>query len=84
MPIVGLMVFGIVPDLLDIAQSSQEKAVVFADDMNNAIDCATRGIPIEVCSPQLMSHNFDTEINQTIEINREILEMMEENAIFQS
>jgi len=78
MPVVGLMILGFVPDLIKVAESSSEKAIDFADDMNSAIDCATRGIPIEICSPDLMSHNFDQEINQTVQINSEILEMIEE------
>jgi len=77
-PVVILMILSFTPRLLNIAESSQEKAVNFADDMNAAIDCATRGIPLEVCSPDLMEHNFDTEINKTIELNSEILEMLAE------
>ena len=77
-PVVILMILSFTPRLLDIAESSQDKAVDFADDMNAAIDCATRGIPIEICSPDLMSYNFDSEIEKTTKISSEILEMMKE------
>ena len=71
------MLLGFVPQLLTVAQSSQEKALMFTDDMNNAIDCATRGIDLQICSPNLYNHDFSPEINQTIEINQEIREMID-------
>jgi len=78
-PVVALMVLGFANNLVEIAGDTQQKVTVFADDMNNAVDCATRGIPIEVCSPRLMEQDFSGEINNTIEINEEILEMLEES-----
>jgi len=72
LPVVGIMILGFLPQLLTIAESSQEKTIVFADDMNNAIDCATRGIALEICSPNLMAHDFNPEIEQTLELGAEI------------
>jgi hypothetical protein len=41
-----------------IAESAANKALVFSEDMNNAVDCAVRAIPIEQCSPNLIGYNF--------------------------
>jgi len=78
-PVVGLLLLGFANDLFQIAEDTQDKVTVFADDMNNAVDCATRGIPIEVCSPRLMEQDFTGDINRTIELNQEIIEMLEES-----
>jgi len=78
LPFVGLLLFPFVTELLTVAHSSQEKAVNFADDMNAAIDCATRGIPIAECSPDLMSYDFTPEMDETIEISNDILAFLEE------
>lgn len=71
-PFLGLMILAFVPQLVAIAESSQEKAVLFADDMNAAIDCATRGVALEVCSPNLMEHDFTPEIDAVLEIVEEV------------
>jgi hypothetical protein len=75
-PLITIMLLGFVPQLLTVAESSQDKALVFTDDMNKAIDCATRGIDLRICSPNLYNHDFSKEINETIEINKEIREMI--------
>jgi len=77
-PIVGLMILGFIPQLLTIAESSQEKAIVFADDMNAAIDCATRGVALEECSPNLMNHDFSPEMTETVELAEQIAKLASE------
>jgi hypothetical protein len=41
-----------------IAESAANKSLVFAEDINNAVDCAVRAVPIEECSPRLMDETF--------------------------
>ena len=60
-PIIMTLVLGAVTQLEQIAQSSADKAVAFSDDMNSAMDCATKGIPIKECSPELLNHDFEQE-----------------------
>ena len=79
MPIIAITILGFVPHLVEIAEASQEKAVNFADDMNNAIDCAALALPLEQCSPGLFKHNFTQEIDETLYINEKILESLEKN-----
>jgi hypothetical protein len=76
-PVVAIMILGFVPQLLSVAESSQAKAISFADDMNNAIDCATRGVALEVCSPNLMDHDFSPELNQTLSISQDMLKQLQ-------
>ena len=76
LPVIGLALLGFVPELVAIASSSQDKAIDFADDMNAAIDCATRGIPLEICSPGLMSHDFQPEFESVSDINRRLLDYL--------
>ncbi len=77
-PVIGIMILSFVPELLTIAESSQLKAVNLADDMNNAIDCATRGVALEECSPNLMSYNFTPELDRTVGLNKEVLELLDQ------
>lgn len=76
-PVIGLLLIGFVPELVAVAQSAEEKAVLFADDMNSAIDCATRGVELSVCSPGLYDHDFSPELNRTVELNQEMIEYIE-------
>ena len=65
-PAVGLLLIGVALELEQIAQSSAGKAVSFAEDMDKAMDCATAGIPVRVCSPELFKDRFKEDINSTI------------------
>jgi hypothetical protein len=72
-PAFAILFLGFAMQMVDIAESSSQKTIDFADDMNNAIDCATKGIDLSVCSPDLMNHDFSPEINKTINANKEII-----------
>ena len=61
-PAVILVVLGALTQFEDIALDTSDKALAFSDDMNGAMDCATRGIPIRECSPDLMGgYDFTQE-----------------------
>lgn len=61
----AILLTSLFANLYSIAKETSEKTVVFADDMKNAIDCATRGISIYYCSPDLDSEQFLDELNKT-------------------
>jgi hypothetical protein len=77
-PIIATIILGFVAQLEPIAQESSDKAVEYAQDMNNAMECAAKGIPISKCSPNLMDTSFKEELdntqkiltNMTLELNR--------------
>ena len=70
-PAVLAIVLGLAIQLEEVARSSSEKALDFADDMNSAMDCARLGRPIRECSPGLYEMDFDDEIEQTMDILQE-------------
>jgi hypothetical protein len=65
-PVVLGLVLTLGMQLSDIADSSAQKTVDFAEDMNNAFDCAARGVSIYECSPDLKTTSFKKEMNETI------------------
>ncbi|MFP4111564.1 MAG: hypothetical protein ACLFPQ_05410 [Candidatus Woesearchaeota archaeon] len=71
-PIVMSLVLGLAMQLIEIAESTSEKVVRYAEDMNSAIDCAFRGIDISYCAPNLAGTDFKGELNETKEIIDEI------------
>ncbi len=71
-PVFMLIILGFATQLTEIAESSSEKALDFAQDMNNAMDCAKTGRLISECSPTLFETDFDSEMNKTVDILRNI------------
>ena len=76
MPIIFSIIFGIAFELVEIAESSSEKIVGFAESMDNALECAFAGVSIELCSPELSRTNFDSEIQALNETNEKIIEVI--------
>lgn len=74
-PIAIIIVLGFMTQLSDIAMSTSNKALNFADDMNNAMDCASRGIPVQECSPNLNKQDFTPEKKEFIDLNKKMIEM---------
>ena len=72
-PAFAIFFLGFAMQMVDIAESTSAKTISFADDMNNAMDCATKGIDLTVCSPNLMNHDFKPEINKTIQANKDLM-----------
>ena len=70
LPIAITIILAFVVQLSDIAISTSDKALNYSNEMDNAVDCAFRGIPIEKCSPNLNSKNFEPEINEIIDFNQ--------------
>lgn len=64
-PVIGLFIIGFAVELESIATDSGKKALKYASDMNNAMDCAMVGVPIRECSPELMETDFTPEIEDT-------------------
>ncbi len=75
-PVFVVMFLGFATQLVDIAESSSAKTLDYTKDMNDAIDCAVRGIDLSVCSPNLMNYDFEEEIDKTIKVNEEIIETL--------
>ncbi|MGM5482370.1 MAG: hypothetical protein ACQESF_02805 [Nanobdellota archaeon] len=79
-PVFTILFLGFATQLMDVAESASEKTIDFTYDMQNAIDCATRGVDIRECSPGIYEHSFKKEIQQTKELNDEFLKDIRERA----
>ena len=77
LPAFAIMLLTFSVQLVDVAESSSTKALDFTYDMQKAIDCAAKGIDLRECSPNIYSHDFEEEINKSIELNSEITEKLE-------
>lgn len=64
--------------LLEIAESSSEKALGFTEEMNKAVDCAARGVDMKECSPALFDYDFEKDMEKTLDANVEFMEEIRE------
>ena len=67
LPFIMVIVLGFAMELSSIAEDASAKTLKFADDMNRAIPCAAKGIPVEVCSPDLVATDFSPELERYLE-----------------
>ncbi|MFW6014000.1 MAG: hypothetical protein ACOCZ6_01985 [Nanoarchaeota archaeon] len=77
-PIFAVICLTFAMQLLDIAESTSEKALGFTEEMNNAVDCATRGVDMRECSPGLYDYEFEEEMEKTLDTNLEFAEKIKE------
>ncbi len=80
-PIIAITILGIATSLVETAEESGEKVVAYAQDMNDAMDCAFLGKPLSDCSPELLETDFKEDISKTQEEIKEIqkeLELLQE------
>lgn len=67
LPVFFTLIIGVAVELQSIAEDTSDKALAFASDMNSAMPCATQGIPLEQCSPELFSYDFTSEQERFLE-----------------
>lgn len=72
-PFVVVLILGFVLQIANIAESASEKVVNYADEINNALDCAFDGISIYECSPGLDTYNFEEDLTKYKDYNAEFL-----------
>jgi hypothetical protein len=73
-PVAITIVLAFVLQLSDIAISTSDKTLNYADQMDSAVDCAFRGIPIQKCSPDLTNVDFEPELKEIINFNKLLIE----------
>jgi hypothetical protein len=76
-PAVIIMVLTFTSQMVSMAETTQAKTVSYVDDMNNALDCAFKGVDLRVCSPNLYDYDFKGDINATIRANQEFMQGVE-------
>lgn len=67
-PLILSLFLGFALELNEIAKDTSAQTLVFADDMRNALPCATKGIPITECSPNLANPAFEDELQHTLDV----------------
>ena len=75
-PMIVVFLLGFALQLTDIAESTSAKVLNYADDMNRALDCATSGISIYNCSPNLNSYDFKEDAKEYKKFNEEYIEQL--------
>lgn len=70
-PVIAMFMIGFFLQIVSIADSTSAKVVTFAEDMDNAVDCALSGISIYNCSPNLPSYDFKEDIISYYETNND-------------
>jgi predicted membrane protein len=85
-PIIAVFIIGFALQLAEVAESASGKVLNFADDMNEALDCALMGVDIYQCSPELREYDFSDDLEEYRDINLEYLNELKillENATIQ-
>jgi hypothetical protein len=68
-----VIMLGFMLQLVDIADSTSNKALHFADSMDRAMDCAISGVSLDVCSPELKNTDFSQDAREFQRVNIEFL-----------
>lgn len=76
-PIVALLILSMGTQLVDIATSTSEKTLNYANEMDASVDCAFRGVPIEKCSASLTETDFEPEIKEYINFSKQMADEIE-------
>ncbi len=79
LPLFAIILLGIASPLIQLAESSSQKTVSFATEMEHAMPCAARGIPLAQCSPDLTEYDFSEDLAQAQELNLQIIDQLREN-----
>ena len=77
LPMAALLILATADELFSVAESSSNKAVSFAEGMNDAIDCATAGVDLNQCSPGLYSYDFSEEHDSLVDITGRVSQIVE-------
>ena len=61
-PLIAGVITSLASELVAQAEDVSNKTIDYTQQMNDALDCAFKGIPIRVCSPDLANVDFDEDI----------------------
>ena len=75
-PIVAGIITGLALELTEDARSASEKTANYTQQMTDAIDCAFKGVDLEVCSPDLPSLEFEQDLTEF----KTVVDQMQEQA----
>lgn len=81
LPFVLMLITGVAMELVDIAENSSKQIVEFTQNIDLAIPCATQGIDISLCSPELVQD--ETVLKKNLQNYRNTLGKINASAQFE-
>lgn len=63
-PLVAGVITAFASDLVHQAEEVSDKTINYTQQMNDALDCAFKGIELSVCSPNLVDVTYDADMEQ--------------------
>jgi hypothetical protein len=76
-PIIMSVILGLSIQLVSIAESTSNKVVNYAENMESALDCAFLGIDVKECAPELDREHY-LELKKELNNTKEIIDKMKE------
>jgi hypothetical protein len=59
---IAIVIASLMLSLVEISEEIADKTEGFAMEINSAMDCAVRGIPVHVCAPELAGADFKGDL----------------------
>lgn len=63
-PLAAGVITGLASDLVTQAEDVSNKTLEYTQQMNDALDCAFKGVELSVCSPDLVTTDFDEDVDE--------------------
>ena len=77
-PLVMSLLLGVTMELIEVAESSSEKVIDYANEMDSAIDCAFQGVDIGYCAPRLADGSMKEDFKDDLERTKELIDQLKE------
>lgn len=71
-PVLLATFLGLAAEIEDLGEQTSDRTLKFAQDATNALDCAYQARPLTECSPDITSHDFSEEIEETNRLLKEV------------
>ncbi|HDP73992.1 MAG TPA: hypothetical protein ENN46_03510 [Candidatus Woesearchaeota archaeon] len=74
---IAVVIASLMLSLAEITDEIAGKTESFASDINSAMDCAVRGIPVAVCAPKLANTDFKSDLSEYSQLIHETVSEIE-------
>lgn len=64
-PIAVAVLLGMVTELQDLAQDTQDRTLQYTQDVVDALECAYQASPLTDCAPGITNDDFSQQIKET-------------------
>lgn len=77
-PIAVAALLGMITELQDLAQDSQDRTLQYTQDVVDALDCAYQARPLTDCAPGITNDDFTQQIQETNNLLRKAQKQTQE------